>query len=194
MSKLYRTEDQDLLSSTKEFLIRHAKDPQLCWKAIRRYLYLDDLHRHAIAVARGESIEWGYGNLLAKLILVFPSLGNANRIAFFKRIISPMDLDFNQIYITSYQKGSALDSPNSIRLLSKEIEAILPSAVVCFGDMPVPSGSFKTIAFPDAEIEYLQLLMKENDKGIRPSEDPELKRAKSKFWIQIRNIIPFFEN
>ncbi len=198
MALQYRTNNKQLLKDIHDCLFENADDPEYCWQFIQRYLYLDDLYAYSVAIMNGNEVERGIGNLNSKIMFVLETLrGGKDYIDLFKKVFKDINMDFNAVYFTSYNKAEGGTKEKFDTIMTLEINDISPSVVVSVGDYGIkPTDKMDVIIIPPEILDNIIRINKLEEQSKDPlTEDQkkDLQTNKRELWNLIKPIIKYYE-
>ena len=174
------------MTELKQYLKDNCENPKFAYDFIQKQAFLDKLYDFAIQHKHREGpTPRGFGNVNAAVVLVLPDLHEKTMVAYFRKILDILHIDFLKVYVTSWDKATK-DKDDEILL--QEIKAIQPSYAICIGG---PSG---VVPVPRAEFPYGEMqdivrldLVKERT----PEQEALLVEKKTALWASIKDVLKY---
>lgn len=155
------------------------------WLFYNKHVYLSNLYKYVRAKINN-TIVTGYGNYNANIVIVLNS-PNKRIINFFKSLFQNLHLDFNNVFVTYYQK-SRLQCKNIYdKVLNMEISTIKPKIIYTIGKFDVRGN--RCLFDIDKFNRMLELIDKENKSD---EEIAELNLNKAEAWNKLKYIMNYY--
>ena len=191
---MYKSQNKEALNNFKEFLKDNVEDDQAQygWSFFYKHLFVDDLNKYVRLKSNNAVIEVGYGDFNSSVAFVLNSMTDSKYIGFLRPLLDKLNMDFNNIYFTSYTKTNVFNKELFDEAIGLELKCIAPQIVFTIGDYGIQENGFEVVIVDKENMDkMLELSAKE---GINEAETQELIERKKVLWQQIKLIIKYYSN
>jgi len=195
---MYRSQDQVYLKESYEALksTLPPDDLKIAWKAFLKQVYLEDLYLYFRTISPSP-VDYYRGNILSQNVIVLDSFRSNDVIllTFIKSLISKLNLDYNNFYVTSFYKYSEMTEKQAADGLFREIDIIKPDQIFLFSASQLAqveiskNKSTLTYVTDPNHVRFIEEIKLKKD----PSND-ELNLSnqyRTQIWANLRNLMRF---
>lgn len=188
---IYKSQQKESLEEFKDYLKDgvDVEEARYAWNYFNKHLYIDDLNTY-LRLKLNKAVEVSYGDYNADIAFVLKSMGDSRHVEFFKTMFSKLNMDFNDIYFTSYSKHTVLYKEAYDEVIALELKAIKPKIVYSIGDYNIQANDFELVVIDRNNFDRMLDLSERTD--LTEPETTELSELKKTLWSQIKSIIKYY--
>lgn len=191
----YKSEDTTMLNEFKQTLKENVDNNQVeyGYNFFLKHFFIEDLNKY-VRLKTNEVVEVSFGNYNSSIIFVLNSMTQYNYVVFLRNFMKneKINIDFNEVYFTSYKKTKTDNIALYDEVINLEISCIKPKVIYTIGEYKIKEGNYKVVILDKENMDKMFLLM--DKKSLDEIETKELKTRKVNLWTKIMSINNYYNN